>query len=155
VLAGAGGSIESLAMIDSATFNPVDSDHGRFAMLAPSNSAVCNAQQNCITPTSTVLSASMTGPTGTFVNPFARVDFYYDDPSTGRWVRIGTGTPSLTDTGFMRTWTYSLTWTPGGIRSASGVVMSGSTLVVAVGVHPSGSAVIAGNTIEIVDLVSS
>jgi hypothetical protein len=66
-------------------------------------------------PTSVNLTASASGKTGTFVNPFATVTFWYQEPTTGDYVQVGsTSSATVTDTGAGngRTWSYKFTWDP-------------------------------------------
>jgi hypothetical protein len=88
-------------------------------------------------PFSTVLTATVTGPAGTFANPFARLVFYFQDAG-GRWQPIP-GTVSVTATDntvtSTRTFTFTLTWTPTGLPTfvanvrAIGVNSTGNALV--------------------------
>jgi hypothetical protein len=100
-----------------ASANPL---HGNFLQQAPSVAVVCNGPTGAACspsnqPTSTVLSATVTGQNTTFANPFARVVFYYID-SMGRAQVIGTGTASASDNTITstRTWTYTTTWNVNG-----------------------------------------
>jgi hypothetical protein len=157
VLTGAGGSIPSLATLAPAAFTPVNPLHGQFVEQTPSNTKICNATAGCTSPMSTTVSATMTGPNATFVNPFNRVEFYFGDPTSGRWRRIGNGSVSVTDDTVLgtRTYRYTATWTPAGVRGSNGTPLLGTIPTIAVGIHPSGSALIAGNTLRAVTLSTS
>lgn len=154
VLAGAGGSIPSLTSINPSTFVPSDPNHGLFLEQTPSNGILCVSVSGCANAASTVLQATMTGPNATFANPFSRVDFYYFDFLVGRWAFAGMAVPSASDNTVTstRTWTYSTTWSVTGLTSADGRSILGNVAVLAMGVHPSGSAVIASTTLQSVTL---
>jgi hypothetical protein len=154
-LTPSGSAVPTLATVDAATFAPVNALHGNFLHLAPSNATVCDGTATACgssPPPSTVLSATMTGPNSTFANPFVRVEFYWQDPSNGRWNLIGNGTPAATDNTVTstRTWTYTVTWTVTGILLSNGAALNtGSPInLVAVGVHSSGSAVVSTGTAQ-------
>ncbi len=107
---------QSLTLTNPTVFAPANAAHGNFLQLAPTNATVCNAASAaaCTTnPTTTTLSATMTGPNATFANPFVAVNFYY--ASGGRFHLIGAGTAAATDNTVTstRTWTYTVTsWDP-------------------------------------------
>ena len=66
-------------------------------------------------PTTTTLTATAVGPALTFANPFARVLFYYTDPTSGRSFQIcSSSATSVTDntTVGTRTWSYTCTFAP-------------------------------------------
>ena len=75
------------------------------------------------------LTAHVTGPTGTFQNPFERVNFYWVDqsqtePIFGSPVQrlIGEATSvSTSDDGVTRTWIYSITLDTSGLDPAANV----------------------------------
>jgi hypothetical protein len=98
-------------------------------------------------PTSVTLTATATGASGTFNNPFtAGVHFYHRAPG-GVNELIGTAAaPSVTDDGVTRTWTWTISWTPAGATAQN------PASVFAVGVHSSGDALRSNdnNNIEIV-----
>lgn len=71
------------------------------------------------------------------VNPFSRVDFYYQS-AAGPLVLIGTGNAAMTQTAISRTWAYDLTWNP------DATVPVGTVAVVAIGVDAEGDAVLSG-----------
>jgi hypothetical protein len=65
-------------------------------------------------PTSVNLTASASGTTGTFANPFSTVTFWRQLPG-GDWVQIGSSSSAtVTDTGAGngRTWSYTLSYDP-------------------------------------------
>ena len=100
----------------------------------------------------------MTGPNSTFANPFARVEFYYQDPVNARWYQIGVGTPSASDNTVTstRTWTYSVTWTVTGLLDSAGApLVNPAVPLVAVGVHSSGSALISLGTPITIDITAT
>jgi hypothetical protein len=78
-------------------------------------------------------------PLNSSVDPFSRVDFYYDsDPGAGvTLTRIGAGSAVLAQTPTQRTYTYTFTWDP------AAPVPAGSILVTAIGVDAQGDAVAA------------
>jgi hypothetical protein len=100
--------------------------------LQSSQTALCNSStadnaavpgatpQTVVCPTvpntSTVLTATASGPAGTFANPFQRVNFYYTN-SAGNTIFIGTGSVAVTDAGVppQRQYTYTFTWVPTGL----------------------------------------
>jgi hypothetical protein len=123
------------------TNNGANALQGLFVHAAPSNATVCT-KANAVAcapaqPFSTVLTATVTGPAGTFANPFARLVFYFQDAG-GRWQPIP-GTVSVTATDntvtSTRTFTFTLTWTPTGLPTfvanvrAIGVNSTGNALV--------------------------
>ncbi len=123
----AGGPVPSLTTIAPTIFAPANPAHGLFVEQAPSNATVCRTTSGCgSTPTSTVLSVTMTGPNATFANPFVRVDFYYQDPVNGRLYLIGQGAASASDNTVTstRTWTYSYTWTVTGLLASDGTALN-------------------------------
>ena len=86
------------------------------------------------TPSTRTLTAVATGPTATMNAPFARVVFYRI--SGGQLVPIGTATtPSLTDDGATRTYTYSLSFDATGIAA-------GAQTIYALGVNATGDAIL-------------
>jgi hypothetical protein len=138
----AGGAATSVTTGTGATannFNSANALHGNFLMSAPSPATVCNnngGAAGCPTnPTSTTLSATVTGPNSVFANPFSRVNFYYID-ALGRAQLIGTGSISVTDNTVTstRTYTYTVVWTPGT------AIPAGATQVFALGVDAEGDA---------------
>jgi hypothetical protein len=120
--------------------------------VASSNPTVCSDRTTAIpgaggtapgcatgSQTATVLTASATGPTATFANPFARVNFYYQDPVSTRWVLIGTSTAaSVTDNAGNRTFMWTMPWNPANF-------VAGAYPVRAVGVHTTGMAAATGS----------
>jgi hypothetical protein len=104
-----------------ASANPL---HGNFVLAAPSPSTLCNGGGNACDPVnqarSTNLTATVTGPSGTFANPFQRVRFYYID-TNGRAQLIGTDSPSGSDNTITstRTWTFSTSWNVTGLVPAN------------------------------------
>jgi hypothetical protein len=127
-----------------------------FTTNAPSETTVCNgtgtgANQPCPTnPTSTTLTVSASGPsTGSEpfnTHPFARVNLYYSGPATGgKLVLIGAAAQTATqETGGVRTFNWSLTWTPGSLTP-------GAYTVVAIGVDSKGQGLVGNNqTVTIV-----
>lgn len=165
VLFPVGGTMPSLTTIAPTIFDPasvpIPGTHGLFVNKAPSPAQVCSGTPTACgstPPASTVLSATMTGPNATFANPFTSVMFYYQDPASGRWVLIGTGSPSASDATVTstRTWTYSFTWTVTGLKDSAGNPLVNAALpLVAVGVHSSGSAVISSGTPITIDITAT
>jgi len=92
--------------------------------------AKCKSGANAVT--SRTLTATITGPSGTFANPFKTVYFYrYDD--TGDVQLIGTASAKVADTGATRTWTYTTTFSAAGLPTQAGVE------IFALGVDASGN----------------
>ena len=88
-----------------------------FQQVTPASSLCFNADAPCVGPAarSVTLTATATGPAGTFANPFARVLFAYVDninvgggEFTHRFVGID-DTATFVDAGPTRTWTWSVT----------------------------------------------
>lgn len=49
----------------------------------------------------------------TFPTPFTAVEFWGRPTGAGTWIRLAqSGTPTITDNGSVRTWTYQSTWNP-------------------------------------------
>jgi hypothetical protein len=88
------------------------------------------------------LEAIATVALNTSVDPFARVEFYYDPTPngapSGTWILAGTATAVLTQTPANRFWTYTFVWDPGA------AVPVGTVNVVAIGVDSNGDAVFSG-----------
>jgi hypothetical protein len=81
--------------------------------LTTSEATIC-AGTNSLLPcaaaakTSTVFTATANGTTGSFNNPFSRVDFYAVNVASNTLVFLGSvSAPGLTDNGANRAWTYS------------------------------------------------
>ena len=74
-------------------------------------------------------------PLNSAVDPFARVDFFYDN-GAGVLVKIGTATAVLAQTVSNRTYTYTIVWDP------DAAVPVGAVNVVALGVDAQGDAVL-------------
>jgi hypothetical protein len=126
------------------TLNAADPAHGLFAHSSPSAFAICTLTSgSCATgvPPTTTLTATLTGPAGTFANPFSRVQFYWQDPS-GRWLFIGTAAVVVTDNTVLNTRTYTFTtvWTPGAVLRPG--TPDFSSYVIAVGINSAGSALV-------------
>jgi hypothetical protein len=97
-------------------------------------------------PTSTVLTATASGATATFSNPFSTVTFWYQN-GLGEWVQFAsTSAATVTDNGTNRMWAYSVTFDPGA-TGPDGMVLTppdAGTIVLpvlAIGVNSSGDAV--------------
>jgi hypothetical protein len=87
--------------------------------------------------TSVLLKAVADVPLNTGADPFNRVDFFYQDPTTLHLIKIGTASSSLQQTQTNRFYTYTFTWDPG-------LSVPAQTLnVVAIGVDAQGDAVFA------------
>ena len=155
VLAGAGGAPVAPQFSDLNAMNGLNGLHGLFTLAAPSVGAICNnAERNDCpaddTPLTTVLTATVTGPSGTFLTPFAEVRFYYQD-SVGRWQYVGADvTADVSDDTVLstRTFTYSVSMdaTAPKIRPA-GAAGTAITLI-ALGVNANGDAL--GSTPQVV-----
>jgi hypothetical protein len=92
--------------------------------------------------TSITLSAAAVGPTATFNNPFnSRVDFWVQS-GAGTWRFIGSAlSPSVTDNGTNRTWTFSATYTPDAYNSPFATNPSTTTPnIIAIGINTAGDA---------------
>ncbi|MBW7933477.1 MAG: Ig domain-containing protein [Gemmatimonadaceae bacterium] len=62
------------------------------------------------TPASVLLTATITGGTAVFNNPFSRIDFYMKDATGTRYFNVGSATvASLNDNGAVRTFTFTTT----------------------------------------------
>jgi hypothetical protein len=83
---------------------------------------------------SVTLSAVAEVALNTSLDPFTRLDFYYQN-TAGNWVRIGQAAAALSQTPTQRFWTYTLTWDPGA------AVPLGVVAVMAIGVDAQGDAV--------------
>ncbi|MDB4875437.1 MAG: Ig domain protein group 2 domain protein [Gemmatimonadetes bacterium] len=96
--------------------------------------------------TSTTLTATASGNTAVFNNPFSIVTFWYQNAS-GDWVQIGSSsTGVVSDNGTNRTWAYTFTWDPPatGADGTNLTPAAGGTInlpVRAIGVNSSGDAV--------------
>jgi hypothetical protein len=129
-------------------FDPATNATGTFTSTA-SNLTVCNNSTittACTNPTSTVLTASATGPASVFNNPFSRVNFYYTT-AAGNTTLIGQGTVSVTDNTITstRTWAYTITWTPSTLTD--GVAPGTPYNVFAIGVDATGSGLQSNTTV--------
>ncbi|MGH7470338.1 MAG: Ig-like domain-containing protein [Longimicrobiales bacterium] len=111
---------------------------GLFTTNPASVGTVCNGTtqgppnptpQPCPTnPTSTIVTASVTGASATFANPFVRVNFYFQGPATGgRQMLIGTGTQTATvDDQTNRTFNWTVTWNvPTGLAPGAYQIFAG------------------------------
>jgi hypothetical protein len=142
-----GTAIPPLAVISPTAFASPVSSHSAFVQSVPTATTVCRSTVACINPASTILRVTMNGASGTFLNPFQRVVFYYLDAAVGWWVLIGSSaTPTVTDTGNERIYSYSLFWNVSGLMTTGGQPLLGAVAVRAVGVHSSGSALVSTNT---------
>jgi hypothetical protein len=115
VLAGVGGVPVTAQFGDFVTANGLNAAHGLFIVQAPSVNVVCNnaARTDCpsaTTPLSTTVTATLTGPAGTFQNPFTQVYFYYLNPEN-HWTYIGPSTVVVSDNTVSDTRTYTFTGT--------------------------------------------
>jgi hypothetical protein len=125
------------------TLNGANALHGLFTMQAPSAAIICNnsARFSCAAarPLSTTLSATLTGPAGTFVSPFLEVNFYYLD-SLGRWILIGPGSAITSDNTVLntRTITYSRSWDASNPRVRPAGAAGTAYTVVAIGINGNG-----------------
>src|SRR5688572_9156383 len=92
---------------------------------------------NAVAPSSNsvTLTAVADVPLNSAVDPFARVDFFYDN-GAGVLIKIGTGTAVLAQTVTNRTYTYTFVWDP------DAAVPVGAVNVVALGVDAQGDAVL-------------
>jgi hypothetical protein len=88
-----------------------------------------------ISSTTVQLQAVADVPLSTSADPFARVDFYYQN-AAGNWVKIGTSTAVLAQTQTNRTYTYNFTWDP------AAPTQTGAVNVVAIGVDAQGDGVL-------------
>jgi hypothetical protein len=102
-------------------------------------------------PTSTTLSASASGTTATFNNPFSSVTYYYQRTPGADYIKIGTSTTAtVSDNGTAngRTWTYAFTWDPpvvdqyGNVLAPQFGAASPTVNVIAVGVNANGDGVV-------------
>ena len=108
---------------------------------ATSGANVCNPTSStaCTTPESRTLSANVTGASGVFQSPFARVDFWYVGAG-GELIFIGSSTSaSAVDNGTNRVYTY------GGVafNPPSSFVAGNAITVYAIGVSAAGDGVMA------------
>ena len=92
---------------------------------------------NAVAPSSNsvTLTAVADVPLNSAVDPFARVDFFYDN-GAGVLIKIGSGTAVLAQTVTNRTYTYTIVWDP------DAAVPVGAVNVVALGVDAQGDAVL-------------
>jgi hypothetical protein len=86
---------------------------GGFALSA-SPLSLSNCSGTCASnPSTTTLTASARGTTGTFTNPFDAVQFWYQPAAGAAWQLAGTASgAAVSDNGVNRTWTYALIWDP-------------------------------------------
>ena len=99
-------------------------------------------------PTSITLTVTATGPTGTFVNPFATgiVEFWYRPTGGAVWYLVGNaGAGSSRDTGVggNRFWDFSITFNPPAF-TPDGVDLTtpGMTIdIAAIGINANGDAI--------------
>lgn len=121
----------------------------------PSQTTGCGAagKSTATHPTSVNLTASASGKTGTFVNPFTTVTFWYREPTTGDYIQVGsTSSATVTDTGAGngRTWSYKFAWDPPARDDYNNVLApqfgSGNVSVnlIAIGTNAAGDAVSTG-----------
>lgn len=138
------GSVVTVADGGNATFTNLNQFR-----LAVSPTTICRAAKTGC-PGSATLTARAYGPSGTFVNPFSAVNFYWED-ANGQWRLLGTATSaSSTDTGVStdasgRVWTYST------VSLVAAELMAGitSTDVIAIGVSGRNLAATAAQTVTI------
>jgi hypothetical protein len=88
--------------------------------------------------TSVTLSAVADVPTNTTVDPFARVEFYYES-APGVWRFAGSATGVLAQTPTTRTYTYTFVWDPDS-NVPSAALPGASVNIMAVGVDSQGDA---------------
>jgi hypothetical protein len=145
VLAGSDGPVAA-QFDDLATLNGVNPLHGLFLMQPPSESVICNNadRTDCPdedTPISTQVSATATGPAGSFANPFSEVRFYFQN-TEGRFDYIGSASVSVSDNTVesTRTFTYRATWNPTNPKVRPAGVAGTAYTVVAVGIDSDGDA---------------
>jgi len=91
--------------------------------------------------TTVTLSDTVVVPINTSVDPFARVDFYYETaPGSNIWRLAGSATGVLAQTPTTRTYTYSFVWDPD--ANVPSAALPGATVaVMAVGIDAQGDAV--------------
>ncbi|MGH7559455.1 MAG: beta strand repeat-containing protein, partial [Gemmatimonadales bacterium] len=119
-------------------------------VLATSNATICvgTAAPCGATPTSTTFSATATGTTATFPNPFSRVDYYAANATGADLVLIGSvpaGSATLVDNGATRVWTFALPMTASTLYTTLGGVQPavvGPVNVYAFGVNAAGNVAI-------------
>jgi len=100
--------------------------------------------------TTTTLTATAGGTTGTFANPFVggAVSFWYQLGGVGPWYFIGNaGAGAATDNGTNRFWTYSFTWDPPALaqNGTSLIPPTGGSIALtvrAIGVNSNGDGVL-------------
>ena len=123
-----------------------------WAIQAPANTNVtnCPGADVCATaatqPTSITLTVTATGPSATFVNPFATgtVQFWYRPTGGTVWYQIGTSSAgSSRDNGTNRFWDFSVTFNPPAL-TPDGVPLTtpGMTIdIAAIGINANGDAI--------------
>ena len=109
---------------------------------APAAAVTVDRESGGANAQTVTITARATGPTGTFQNPFtSRVEFWVQSAGN-TWRRIGIATsPSVTDNGTIRVWSFSIVWNPEAAYTAP--FGSGTTTlvnVIAIGVNAVGDA---------------
>jgi hypothetical protein len=121
-----------------------------FTVVSSANTTAANICEDtdtdgCTTPTVRTVNVSVTGAAQTFDRPFDRVIFYYQHPTTGRWIPFSVQTNAgATDNTNLNTriWTYSAGFdAPAGF--AAGTVFNVMTL----GVDPQGRALMSNTLV--------
>ncbi|MGQ0649630.1 MAG: hypothetical protein ACT4P7_18915 [Gemmatimonadaceae bacterium] len=114
-----------------------------WTQFAPAAAVTIDREAGGANAQTVTITARATGPTGTFANPFtSRVEFWVQNAAGTTWRRIGTSTsPSVTDNGVNRIWSFSIVWNPEGAYTATFPAAATTvTRVVAIGINAAGDA---------------
>jgi hypothetical protein len=135
---GAVGALTAPAAIN--TFNDVAASYG-----AGKSQVSIAGTTTGVNSANVVLSAIADVTLDNSPEPFARVEFYYQN-AAGNWVRIGQAPAgTLLQGTTTRTWTYTFTWDPD-----ASVAVNAATNVIAIGIDAQGDAVrTAGVTVNV------
>jgi hypothetical protein len=136
---GAVGNLTAPAAIN--TFNDVAANYG-----AGKSQVSIAGTTTGVNSANVVLSAIADVTLDNSPEPFTRVEFYYQDPTSGRYIKIGqAGAGVLNQTVTNRTWTYTFTWDPDAT-----VPVNAALPVIAIAIDAQGDAVrTAGVTVNV------
>jgi hypothetical protein len=102
----------AISIVNFTTFPAIGLPAGVTGVVTGNTTAAVAA-----TPASAVLTATITGATAVFNNPFSRIDFYMKDATGTRYFNVGSATvATLNDNGVTRTFTFTTTISGDGVR---------------------------------------